>query len=183
MGNISIEVTAENRNVIIKKLRTLRNINNQMVIGVDGICSSGKTNLAHYIASELCIDSIHLDHFLVHKLDCYLKALNSGLLMQQLKIMEGKSFIIEGCCLLDVAKFLNLGIDVLIYCKEVSRDTNIWHYGTNFDEYAPSDIDSNFSGLDKELFEYHKKMQPWMGADFTYILYNDLKMIQKPEEH
>ena len=167
------EITVENRKLLVKELGRQQG---RYIIGIDGINGSGKTNLAHYIASELIIDAIHLDHFIVKNLDCYLKALNCGLLMQHLNIAGDKPFIIEGCCLLDVMKVLNIQTNTLIYCKEISQDTKIWHYGNNFDEYAMSNSANDLSGFDKELLEYHKRTRPWEKAQVIYNFFNDLKI-------
>jgi hypothetical protein len=173
--NLDLEITVENREILIERIKELKKSLKRIVIGIDGVAGSGKTNLAHYIASELFIDAIHLDHFLVHNLGCYLKALNYGLLMQQLRFREGRSFIIEGCCLLEVIKVLNIQANILIYCKEISRDTKIWHYGNNFDEYVSSHSEDNLSGLDKDILEYHKRVRPWENAHYNYHFFNDLK--------
>lgn len=171
-----IETTAENRSDIVKELKRKNGSTSRLVIGIDGNKGSGKTNLAHYVASELMVNALHLDHFLVTGLNCYVKALNFGLLMQQVQLEKGRTFIVEGCCLLDVAKMLNLQLDALIYCKEISRDTKIWHYGNNFDEYATSNYGIGLSDLDRELLEYHRQLHPWEQAKFIYYFFNDLKV-------
>lgn len=167
-----LEINAENRNALIEKLRD--ESSEPLIIGIDGICGSGKTTLSRYIITKLNIETVHLDDLLVEKRDTFVEALNYDYLQKKIAHRK-KALIIEGCCLLDVLIKVNISSDILIYCKEISRDTNIWHYGTNFDEYVRSSQDNHKPGLEKELLEYHKRMRPWERADVIHLLFNDLK--------
>ena len=178
MSNPPQEVYFNERNTVIDYINSIIANNRLVIIGIDGINGTGKTNLAYYLAADLKFGLISLDCFLVHKLDCYLKALNSGLLMQKLLQLKNKSFIIEGCCLLDVARIFDIQPNIFIYCKEISKlghNAELWHYGNNFDEYANNNYKQSITGFEKEIYDYHARMRPWEQAHIIYKLINQEK--------
>lgn len=166
--NFDDQIEHLKRDSIASELRS--KIKKSIVVGIDGVGGSGKSNLADYLAGELIINSVHLDAFLDFNKGYYVKALRFDFLAPYIALQKAKgSFIIEGCCLLDVAKRLNLKIDYLIYCKAIDSFTGQWKYESYIDEYSSVTVDSFSKEFEKEIFEYTKKGR-YNHAHMVYML-------------
>jgi hypothetical protein len=147
------------------------------IIGIDGDKGTGKTNLSYHIGSHFIYNVINLDDFICKDQNCFVNAMNFGLLRHRIDVLS-KPLVIEGVCLLEVLRRINMSADYLIYCREISENTNIWH-----DEDRLSLVDhdllgnqlNDLQGLDVEITKYHYTFKPIEKANICYDIINQKK--------
>lgn len=164
-----------------------------VVIGIDGIPGAGKTTLAQRLERLLSIPVVHLDHFVNKDRGRYVPELRYGELVPRILSSRGSgmSFIVEGICLLKVARVLGLPLDCLIYVKRLGNggdwiDEDVCEFGGTEYELVrlirgsrriggwtetaaadPAGLDLRLS-LMEEVGIYHREFRPTGRADWFY---------------
>lgn len=149
------------------------------VIGIDGYPGTGKSNLAYTIASITRMNVINFDDFVKPKQDSYVSSLHVEIMRARIDVIKSQGLILEGLCMLEVIELMEIKISTLIYCKEISEGTRIWHDGQRYDpEYAEL-VSHQEIGLDAEVKKYHEKYRPWEKAKYIFNLFNQRKGIDR----
>ncbi len=121
------------------------------LFAIDGYHGAGKTTLAHELASQLRIPLINLDDFLLPQKGSFLESLRDSELSTAL---HARPVLVEGVCLLAVAKYLGIKPDVHVYvqgCQPAPR--------------SPRGI----GPLAEEVLAYHREFKPAETADILYV--------------
>jgi len=168
-----VEIDSSDSGNLFSEIEKRMPQNQKIIIGIDGAPGSGKTNLSYRIGARLQGNVINLDDYLSQNTGRYFRALNFGLLRQKINVRPD-ILVIEGCCLRQAMDFLEVKIDVSIYCKEISQGTRLWYFGTYFDQDLPA-AKVGISPIESEVIEYHDQYQPWKEADIIYNLINQQK--------
>lgn len=120
------------------------------LFAIDGYPAAGKSTLAKEIAGLLHIPLIHLDDFLVRGEGGFIEFIKYSELSAAL---NARPVIVEGVCLLAVAKRLGMAPDVHIYVEDLS--------GSRGPRAA--------SALGAEILTYHQQFRPAETADILYL--------------
>jgi hypothetical protein len=161
------------------------------VVAIDGCDGSGKSTLARYLATQLERPLFELDTYLDKNLGLYVSAIK----FDDLKRDIGKfsDMIIEGVCLMEVLRRLDITPDLTIYVKRMHL--GVW---AEEDDYTlePDEIDIKLAnvkesirmmedigkppgapeprlseielGLEEELIRYHAKYRPQNSSDIIF---------------
>jgi len=163
-------------------------------IGLDGLDGVGKSTLAREIANRLGGSLISLDDHLVKKQNGYTLHIRCD----ELKALISASrspILIEGVCLLAVARRCGFDVDLLVYVRRLSHNSGIWHdqelcmaeksadelkqearelrkaFSTT--EKPDSVADDDDLGLTGELIDYHAQWKPVQRADLVFDVVGD----------
>lgn len=165
---------------IIGKLKERNLYKNKSVIAIDGDTGTGKSNLSYFIGSKLAIKVINFDDFVSPKQDCYVNAMNLGILRQLISLFYRiKPLVVEGVCLIEILEKLNIQYDILIYAREVSETTGNWSASYRLDiedENILKRVLNECRGADVDIVKYHYKYRPFEKADYIYQIINQLKL-------
>lgn len=149
-------------------------------IGIDGIDGAGKSTLAREISKALGLPCISLDSFVEKDMKGYVEHIDYLKLKATLEKFEG--YVVEGVCLRQVLRRIQLAPAVNIYIKRVQH--GVWSDEANLDISEPVDVvlarerelASLFSislvsnlGLAEEVIRYHAEFRPHNHADVTYV--------------
>lgn len=150
-------------------------------IGIDGIDGSGKSTLAREISEALVLPCISLDSFLLKDPDGYVEYMDYPKLKAALENLE--SYVVEGVCLIQVLRRIQLAPAATIYIKRVQHD--FWSDESQLDISEPveavlagaRELANLFSagpvtnlGLAEEVIRYHAEFRPHDHADVTYAV-------------
>lgn len=170
---------------------------NAQCIVIDGADGSGKSTLADVITEKLRLIHINLDDYLEKKRGSFLEYIKYDLLK---KVIEDANspIIIEGVCVLAIAKTLQVKYDLHIYVKRMSHhgfwnDSELYDVDDNVDVDVDAFIakqnaelrklcevmpqiegkefdpeDANIPKLIEELIRYHYEFKPHKIADIIY---------------
>lgn len=155
-------------------------IKSAKTIGIDGVDGSGKTLLSKEVGEKLNLPVLNLDNYLIKNKENYVENLKYNEIHEFIEKHQN-SFIIEGVCLLNILKKLNLSLDCFIYVKRINkRDEWLDEEECNIKDSAEEIIkrieerikilDPSYSGLPefrKEVIHYHANERPLTRA--TYI--------------
>ena len=110
---------------LIKALKGIIYPWRKYTIAVDGFPGTGKSNLARYLALELDMPSIDSDMFRIRSNEqpSYRYA-ELGNVIQSRHELD-RPVILEGVFLLDTLSKLNLGVDYLIYVKNIEAEAGL----------------------------------------------------------
>jgi len=156
-------------------------------IGIDGMDGVGKSTLAREMVTRLGGSVISLDDHLTKKQNGYVLHIRRDEVNAALSASTSP-IIIEGVCLLAVAHRCGFDVDVLVYVRRISRNSDIWHEEEECMAQRPADElkekaralrnaflmadDSNIAaddlGLMGELIDYHAQWRPVERADFLF---------------
>lgn len=138
------------------------------IVGIEGVCGSGKTYLGKQLAAQLNACLVSTDCFVALQDEdtYYVDRLNldelARVITNALRLRQ--SMILEGICLRDIiSQVLPRSVVLFIYVKALSGE-GIWHGGAWFKDYEPFGPEPDFSD-----HRYHKKSQPHGRADFIYV--------------
>ena len=82
------------------------------IIAIDGHLGVGKTTVANLLSSQLGFECIHLDSYLTYGKSRFVEYLDYSSLE---KATSRRPILIEGICLLEVLKKLNISAELFIY--------------------------------------------------------------------
>lgn len=126
----------ESEKILLDELRGRIDTGKSIIVGVDGKDGTGKSTLSNLISQELSIEIISLDEFLILKNGEYVNSLNIDELRRKIHKLNC-TVIIEGVCLLEVAKRLGVTIDTLVYVKTMSP-YGTWRHSEECDPIVPA---------------------------------------------
>lgn len=168
-----------------------------VVVSVDGIDGSGKSNLGRILARRLDAVHIEIDDFLDRKKGGFIDHIRYSELEEAIQsILSENICIVEGCCALEVLQRLNIIPTVTVYVKRIVAGF-LWHDGRFLDKYESSeaaiagkiedlekfqslipdlenaDVENDngktdLTGLRKELIRYHYDYLPHKKAQFIF---------------
>ena len=118
-----IEIVANEREILTE----LSEITNASIIGIDGFKGSGKSTLSYYLGHHLRKNVLNIDDFVINNKGTYVPSIKWNELKNSINSLQ--NVVIEGVCLLKIVDTLNIKLDYIIYCKELSKDTRLWHQG------------------------------------------------------
>jgi hypothetical protein len=98
----------------------------RLCIGLDGMDGVGKSTLAREMAKRLGGSVISLDDHLVKKQNGYILHIRCDEVKAAISASRSP-ILIEGVCLLAVAQRCRFDVDVLVYVRRLSRNSEIWH--------------------------------------------------------
>ncbi|WP_441259606.1 hypothetical protein AB7008_23605 [Bradyrhizobium sp. 521_C7_N1_3] len=98
----------------------------RLCIGIDGMDGVGKSTLARELANRLGGSVISLDDHLTRKQNGYILHIRCDELKAALSASTSP-ILVEGVCLLAVAQRCGFDVDVLVYVRRISRNSDIWH--------------------------------------------------------
>ena len=176
-------------NDISKYLNGLIGQDNYIIV-IDGEAGAGKTTVAKNIALSLSAYHVEIDKYLDHNMGGYVRFidhvnLRSGVMDA---LDKGEPLIIEGICVLEIMKEINLQYDILVYVKRIGAD-GTWFFGYNFEnDKSPMDIKNEHARAEKllnnllptlknggsnytvqdEIIDYHFKYKPHQIANIIY---------------
>ncbi|UIN54160.1 hypothetical protein [Pseudomonas kribbensis] len=149
-------------------------------IGVDGKDGSGKSTLARQLSVALELPCVSLDSFLKKDRGGYVKYIDYRKLEADLE--EFKGYIVEGVCLHQVLRRVEVSPELNIYVRRVKH--GVWLDEDTLDvslEEVESVLvrekvlASLFSsgpvvslGLSEEIIRYHAEFRPHVNADVIY---------------
>jgi hypothetical protein len=117
------------------------------LIAIDGFPGSGKSTLARDLSAQLAVGVVHLDDYLIRNKGGFVEFLQYPKLK---KVLHRRPLIVEGVCLLEVLKRLDIRVDILIYVEGPKRRTK------------------KISPLLREASGYHKRFEPFRIANIVY---------------
>jgi pantothenate kinase-related protein Tda10 len=120
---------------------------NSLIIGIDGRDGQGKSSLANWLAWQLGMSAISLDHFLIQDSDPLSWRVADLSHAIQTCLQLERPVIVEGVFLQDVLEQVQKKVDYLVLVKNTDRDA----WGT----------------LQEQLDTYLSKWQAEENADFT----------------
>lgn len=161
----------------------------RLCIGFDGMDGVGKSTLAREMAKRVGGSVISLDDHLVKKQNGYVPHIRCDELKAAISVAR-PPILIEGVCLLAVARRCGFDVDVLVYLRRLSRNSQIWHdqelcmaelpteelkrkerdlRGALSTAEKPDGVsDDEYLGLTAELIDYHAHWRPVQSADFVF---------------
>jgi hypothetical protein len=163
----------------------------RVCIGVDGLDGIGKSTLARAMAKRLGGSVISLDDYLNKKQNRYVQHIRCNEVDAAIATSPSP-ILIEGVCLLAVARRCDFDLDMLVYVRRLSRNTGIWHdqewcmaerpaaelkkeeqelrniFAEEADDLAEKDL-----GLRGELIDYHAEWKPVHRADLVFDVVRD----------
>jgi len=157
------------------------------LIGIDGMDGTGKSTLARELGTKIDAPVVELDGFLNKNQDCFVESLRFKELEEAISQHVG-IVIVEGVCLLNVAKILGLELSTAIYVKRISAMGNWQHQDecsvpldkvesyldnwrqtlVEFEQLTGNDEPPEVPGLFCELVKYHAMYQPQDDADVVF---------------
>ena len=176
------EFDCDKADPLLAELSKYKDDRGKLWIGIDGAPSTGKTKLSYRIAAACDFDKvINIDDHLNLGQGNFIERINLSILRRNIALYNNKSLIIEGCCLREVLHRLSVSCDILIYCREISELTRIWHAQEVLaytQEEGTEDKLRQLDGLDLEVAKYHKVYKPNNCVNYIYNLINQLKRAQ-----
>jgi hypothetical protein len=155
-------------------------LRNYRIIAIDGDSGVGKTTLAKYLRDELHCRLISLDSHIQSNQNSFINSFDINKLSKSIKDTINDKVIIEGVCLLHFLSLIEIGYDVLVYCRHISAFNGEWYDSIslnidNPDEYQveinkiKQDIKRlNLSNLKLEIIEYHYKYRPYEKCNYIF---------------
>lgn len=156
-------------------------INSANIIGIDGADGSGKTTLSKEIGQHLGLPILNLDDYLIRSQGSYVDHLKYNELLEFIEINKN-TLIIEGLCLIDVLKRIDLQLDCFIYVKlmnnigewldeeecDIKGSVNemIQELGRRVKMVEPEC--QGISIFREEIISYHKRSRPFEKADIIF---------------
>jgi hypothetical protein len=160
-----------------------------LCIGFDGMDGVGKSTLAREMAERLGLSVISLDTYLVEKQNGYVPHIRCDELKAAISVCRSP-ILIEGVCLLAVARRCGFDVDFLVYVRRLSGNSGIWHEQELCMAELPADevkrkerdlrgalsttekpdsvSDDEYLGLTAELIDYHAQWRPVQSADLVF---------------
>lgn len=152
-------------------------LNNACIISLDGVDGVGKSTLAHKIAKEIGLKHFNLDKFLTKKCDMYIKYIDYEQLKKKiiLEIQSNKTVVVEGICVKQILKAINLDPDLSIYIKILDR-YGFWIHQILFPPDKSADEVINYRkdkglplGYKEDIIRYHYTFKPHKCADYIFV--------------
>lgn len=156
-------------------------IKSAKTIGIDGVDGSGKTSLSKEVGKKLNLSVLNLDDYLIKNKENYVENLKYNEIHEFIEKHQN-CFIIEGVCLLNILKKLNLNLDCLIYVKRINKRDE-WLDEEECDIKGSAEeiikrieekikiINPNSQGLTafrKEVINYHAIEKPLSKANYFF---------------
>jgi len=165
------------------------------LITVDGMDGSGKSHLARKLAKKLSTRHVEIDNFLNQKRGGFLDHIRYTELADTLQRDDGgATFVVEGCCILEVMRRVEGVPDLKIYLKHkrvgqwacdflakyenaedaIAGETEaIRNFKELFSKLEESDAQEQSPAalppLRKELIDYHFEYLPHEKADLIFV--------------
>lgn len=135
-----------------------------LLVAIEGFMNSGKSTLAAALAPELGTTVIHTDEFVVPGDESlpYTERLNYERLEASLR--NEFAMIVEGICLRQVLKRINMVPSTYVYIKRISSN-GLWHDQFHLYEYE-GNIRSVTDEPAKSDLDYHAMVRPHEIANF-----------------
>ena len=165
------------------------------LIGIDGVDGSGKTTLAKRLAKRFGGSVVSLDDYLDKNQNAYTLHVRCHELNRAIANSQSP-ILIEGVCLLAVARRCGFSVDVHVYVRRLSKNSLLWHdeemcmAETEADELKRVErelqaaaaklgdeddpiSDQNGLGLRGELIDYHAGWKPVQLADLVFDIVHE----------
>lgn len=161
----------------------------RVCIGLDGMDGVGKSTLAREMAKRVGGSVISLDDHLLKKQNGYVLHIRCDELKAAISVSRAL-VLIEGVCLLAVARRCGFDVDVLVYVRRLSQNSGIWHneelcmaekpanelkqkereFRKAFSTPETPDVSGadDDLGLTGELIDYHARWKPVQRADLVF---------------
>lgn len=145
------------------------------LVTFDGCDGAGKTYLARQIASAMGLTSIDLDCYLVKETGNFVSALRLDELTCAIGAALARSpvVLLSGVCMRQVLEAIDRSDSMYVY---VQRNTSTGQVADSAFIDVESGVEvgleyikSCFSGLDSEVYTYHRKYRPWTNADIVFV--------------
>jgi hypothetical protein len=153
-------------------------------IGIDGTHGVGKSTLARAIATRFDLPLFSLDDYLAKGQGGFLDFIDYHRLNQDLGAVD--RYIIEGVCLIEVLKRVNVTIQCLVYVKRMQH--GLWADEQELEIQDPVEdflekekqltemisCDGNSDlALDEEVIRYHEATHPQNCAHIIFLRADD----------
>jgi MoxR-like ATPase len=145
------------------------------LVTFDGCDGAGKTYLARQIGQALDLPPIDLDTYLEKDQGEFVGALRMDELKRDIEEALGRSpvVLVSGICMRRVLEEIDRRAALTVY---VQRNTSAGLIADSvfIDAEAGEYVDESyrdhcFSGLDPEIYDYHREYRPWMNADIVFV--------------
>jgi uridine kinase len=166
---------------LLARLQVLILERSPRIVGIEGYMAAGKSHLAKQLAVDLGAARIEADDCsfrLLHpdaddshlKGQPYVGCLDLDELSRRLSAASDAHavVIVDGICLRNVLARIGRHADLTIYIKCIARGSGIWHDMRHLEDYK-ADGPKGFSELDRDIHEYHSKVEPHEKADLVLI--------------
>lgn len=165
----SESIIVDDINVLVGVLSPL----SRGLISFDGCDGAGKTTLARGMSRAFGCEAIDLDQFLNRKTGEFFHALRLTELKQQIDEAFTCSpiVLISGVCMRKVLAAINRVAATSVYVQRITRaglpsDMDFIDVESGIE--ANAGVLANFSGLDHEVYTYHRQHRPRAHADVVF---------------
>lgn len=150
----------------------LRPIGRPAVIGVEGFTGSGKTRLSDDLARDIGGSTIHTDEYVTGEDESlpYPDRLDYSRLRSDITQANADAslIIIEGICLREVLRRLDITANLFLYLKRISEQ-GLWHDDFNLEDYeGEGAIVENREEPHRSDFAYHSSIRPHEHSDIVF---------------
>jgi hypothetical protein len=156
---------------LVDFVRTRSTRGSNVIVGIEGASTAGKTTTANQVAQELGGTPIHTDQF-------YNKGVTGPRYQDGLRLEEMAEtiarlanhtgpIVVEGICLRETLQSLGRIPSIMVYCKKISS-AGVWHDDPELN--GDHDPESGFvqERVDCWWFDYHKRAKPLELADVVF---------------
>jgi uridine kinase len=142
------------------------------IVGVEGFTLSGKSYLADALQKDIGAHVVHIDQYVTGKnaLLPYADRLDYRRICSAIEhaTAESSLLIIDGICLREVRRRLDLAPGLFVYVKRLTRN-GLWHDGFHLEDFesAPETVE-NLKEPHRSDLSYHSAEHPHEHADLVF---------------
>jgi hypothetical protein len=142
------------------------------VVGIDGAMSIGKSPMARQLGQAIGAEVVELDVFHSHDGAPYVEKIDTDRLRRTLTraLESGPPVVIEGVCLLDVLRRINIDPTVLVFIKPGQRSIagDFIDPDLTEDDMLRNIGTGKLAALDREIGLYQRRARPHERADVLF---------------